>query len=80
MFAKSSEAYQEDPTFADTYIVDANTLNWTIPETWTTSVLGTKESQIGFLFGTDIPQSETSLANKEYPLPEWYATLCGYTD
>lgn len=85
MFARSYEAYQEDPTFENTHILDADQLNWQIPDNWTKATLGIKtgtglSNQIGFLFGTDIPQSETSLANKEYPLPQWYATLCGYSE
>lgn len=84
MFARSYEAYQEDPTFADTHILDANRLLWEIPDSWTKATLGIKSgeglsNQVGFLFGTDIPQSETALADKEYPLPQWYANLCGYT-
>lgn len=86
MYARSYEAYLEDPTFENTHILDADEINWTnIPSTWTKATLGTKtgaglSNQIGFLFGTDIPQSETSLANKEYPLPQWYADLCEYTE
>ena len=85
MFARSYEAYQEDPNFENTHILDANQLNWDIPDSWTKATLGIKEgsglsNQIGFFFGTDIPQSETSLANKAYPLPQWYANLCEYTE
>ena len=85
MFARSYSAYEADPTFADTHILDADNLKWSVPNTWTKATLGIKEgsglsNQIGFLFGTDVPQSETSLANKDYPLPQWYATLCEYTE